>query len=334
MRMPRLQVNRRELMAAGALAALGRALPAMAQASPPVALPEGQLRIVVPYEPGGGTDILGRILAQQLGEVLHRTVIVENRQGANGTLGTAYVARAAADGLTLLIVPAGYAANPALYKSLPYNQAKDLAPVSQLASGPLVLVVHPSLPVQSVHELIALARARPGTLYAGNAGIGSLPHLSTELFNSLAHVKLTPVSYKGAGGAAADLLTGRVPVYFMNILQALPFVKEGRLRALGVTSLQATPIAPELPPVAQQLPGFDMDNWYGLVTPAGVKPDIVHGLQRAVAQALNGEATRHRLYDNGAVVVASTPEEFAAFLARETAKFNQVIDFAGIRNSI
>ena len=151
-------------------------------------LPQGQMRIIVPYTPGGGSDIIGRAIAQQLTDILHRSVIVENRPGANGTLGAAYVARAQPDGLTMLLVPAGYAANPALYKSLPYDQAKDLVPMSLLASGPLVLVVHPSLPVKSVKDLIALAKAKPGEINVGNAGVGSLPHLSGELFNSLAGV--------------------------------------------------------------------------------------------------------------------------------------------------
>lgn len=325
------RLNRREWMvAAGVTAAAVRA----AAQPAPAAFPPGVMKVVVPYEAGGGTDIFGRTLAQRLGEVLQRNVIVENKQGANGTVGTAFVARAPADGLTMLVVPAGYAANPAMYRSLPYDQARDLAPVTMLASGPLVLVVHPSLPVRSVRELVAYEKSRPGTLNAGNAGIGSLPHLCCELFNSLAQTKFTSIPYKGAGPAAADLLANRVSVYFMNILQALPLVKDGRLRALGVTSLKPSPIAPDIPPVAEQLPNFDMDNWYGLLVPAGVKPDTVRGLQRAVAQALNDEATRRKLHDNGADVVASTPEEFAAFLVRETAKYSRVIDFAGIRNSI
>jgi hypothetical protein len=195
----------------------------------PTVLPPGQLRIIVPYSPGGGTDILARAIAQQLGDLLHRSVIVDNRVGANGTIGAALVAKSPPDGLTMLLVPAGYAANPALYQSLPYDQAKDLAPVTILASGPLVLVVHPSLPVKSVKELIALAKSQPGLLNVGNAGIGSLPHLSAELFNVSASVKLVSVPYKGAGPALVDVLGGRVQVYFMNILQCLPIIKEGKV---------------------------------------------------------------------------------------------------------
>ena len=330
-----LKSVRRGLIAFSACITMAFAPGALAQnASKAVDLPQGQMRIIVPYTPGGGSDIIGRAIAQQLTDILHRSVIVENRPGANGTLGAAYVARAQPDGLTMLLVPAGYAANPALYKSLPYDQAKDLVPVSLLASGPLVLVVHPSLPVKSVKDLIALAKAKPGEINVGNAGVGSLPHLSGELFNSLAGVKLTAIPYKGAGSALVDVLSGRVPVYFMNILQALPVIKEGRLRALGVTSLKASPIAPEISPIANELPGFDMDSWYGMLVPAGTSPDVVHMLQRAIATALNRADVKQKLYDDGEIVVASTPEQFTEFLARESAKYNKVIEAAGIKNSL
>ena len=196
--------------------------------------PSGPLRVVVPYPPGGGTDILGRLLAQKLNEAWGQPVVVDNRPGANGTLGAAFVAKAVGDGQTMLIVPAGYAANPGLYKHLPYDQTRELAPVSRLASGPLVLVVHPSLPAKSVKELIALARARPGEINFGSAGSGSLPHLSAELFNSMSNIRMVHIPYKGAGAAVIDLLAGRVPVYFMNILQSLPLITAGQIaRARG-----------------------------------------------------------------------------------------------------
>ena len=231
--------------------------------------PAGPLRIVSPYPPGGGTDILGRFIGQKLNENLKQPVVVENRVGANGTIGAAYVAKSAPDGLTMLVVPAGYAANPALYKSLPYDQTRDLTPVSHLASGPLVLVVHPSLPVKTVRELIALAKSKPAEINVGSAGNGSLPHLCAELFNSAAGVKLTHIPYKGSGAAIVDVMSGQVPVYFMNILQSLPLIKGGKLRALGVTSPQRSAIAPELPPIAQDVRGFDMTNWYGLLVAGG-----------------------------------------------------------------
>ena len=326
------QTIRRAFVSVIALAALVGA-PA-ARADDAAAIPQGQMKIVVPYAPGGGTDILARALAQQLGEVLHRTVIVENRTGANGTIGAAYVAKAPPAGLTLLLVPAGYAANPSMYKSLPYDQAKELAPVSILASGPLVLVVHPSLPARSVKELIALAKSKPGELNVGNAGIGSLPHLSAELFNVSAKVKLVSVAYKGAGPALTDVLGGRVPVYFMNILQSLPLIKEGRLRALGVTSPQPSPIAPDIPPIANEVPGFDMTNWYGMLVPAGTPSATVHAVSRALATVLNQPDIKQRMYNEGMSVVASTPERFSAFLDEETAKYARIIEAAGIKNSL
>jgi len=324
--------TRRAFVAALALATL--ALDPVARADDAAAFAQGQMKIVVPYAPGGGTDILARALAQQLGETLHRTVIVENRVGANGTIGAAYVAKAPADGLTMLLVPAGYAANPAMYKSLPYDQAKDLVPVSLLASGPLVLVVHPSLPARSVKELIALAKSKPGQLDVGNAGIGSLPHLSAELFNVAAGVKLVSVPYKGAGPALTDVLAGRVPVYFMNILQSLPLIKEGQLRALGVTSPQASPIAPDIAPIAADLPGFDMTNWYGMLVPAGTTGETVHALSRALAGVLNQPDIRQKMYNEGMSVVASTPERFTQFLTQETAKYNRIIESAGIKSTL
>ena len=310
-------------------AALMIAIPCEAQT-----YPSGPLRIVSPYPPGGGTDILSRTIGQKLNERLGQPVVVDNRAGANGTLGAALVAKAPPDGHTMLVVPAGYAANPALYKSLPYDQARDLAPVSHLASGPLVLVVHPALPVRSVKDLIALAKSRPGEINVGSAGNGSLPHLCAELFNAEGKVKLTHIPYKGSGTAIVDVMSGRVPVYFMNVLQSLPLIKSGKLRALGVTSPQRTAIAPELPAIAEAgLPGFDMTNWYGLLVPAATPRDVINKLQQETARVLNLPELKERLAGEGMTVVGSTPEQFAAFLARETAKYNRIIQAAGIKGT-
>ncbi|HEV2008366.1 MAG TPA: tripartite tricarboxylate transporter substrate binding protein [Burkholderiales bacterium] len=296
--------------------------------------PAGPLRIISPYPPGGGTDILARTIGQKLNERFGQPVVVDNRAGANGTVGAALVAKAPPDGHTLLIVPAGYAANPALYKSLPYDQARDLAPVSHLASGPLVLVVHPALPVRSVKDLIALAKSRPGEINVGSAGNGSLPHLCAELFNASGKVKLTHIPYKGSGTAVIDVMSGQVPVYFMNVLQSLPLIKSGKLRALAVTSPQRTAIAPELPAIAEAgLPGFDMTNWYGMLVPAATPRDVINKLQQEVARVLNLPELKERLAGEGMTVVGSTSEEFAAFLARETAKYNRIIQAAGIKGT-
>src|SRR6185295_1385158 len=314
-----------------AVAAIAGATDAYAQSG----YPSGTIRIVSPYPPGGGTDILSRVIGQKMNENLKLPVVVENRAGANGTIGAAYVAKSPPDGLTMLIVPAGYAANPALYKSLPYDQSKDLAPVSHLASGPLVLVVHPSLPAKSVKELIALAKKRPGEINVGSAGNGSLPHLCAELFNSAGGVKLTHIPYKGSGAAIIDVLGGQVPVYFMNILQSLPLIKAGRLRALGVTSPARSSIAPDLPAIAEAgLPGFDMTNWYGMLAPAATPRDTTLRLQQEIARILNLPELKQRLGEDGMTVVAGTPDAFAQFLQRESAKFNRVIETAGIKGSL
>jgi len=332
MTVTRAKMDRRSFLAALTGAALSSV--AAAQALPKDTLPSGQMKIVVPYPPGGGTDILARAMAQQLGEILHRSVIVENRVGANGVIGAAYVAKAAPDGLTMLLVPAGYAANPAMYKSLPYDQSKELTPLSLLASGPLVLVVHPSLGVKTVAELIALAKSQPGKINIGNAGVGSLPYLSAELLNADAGVKLVSIPYKGAGPALVDLLAGRVTVYFMNVLQCLPIIKEGRLIALGVTTPERSPIAPDIPAIAATLPGFDMTNWYGMLVPTGTPPDSVRELNVALTSVLTQPDIKQKLYDEGMTVVAGTPAQFAEFLARETTKFNRIIEHAGIKGSL
>lgn len=304
------------------------------QTSQVLSYPSGSIRIVNPYPPGGGTDILSRAIAQKLGEAFHQPVYVDNKNGANGTIGAAFVAKSAPDGLTLLVVPAGFAANPALYQSLPYDQSRDLSAVSLLASGPLVLVTHPGLNVKTVKELVTKARVRPGELNVGSAGNGSLPHLSAELFNLMAGTKMQHVAYKGAGPAVIDLLAGVVPVYFMNVLQALPLIKAGKLRALGVTSLERSSIAVELPTVAEELPGFDMSNWYGMLAPSGTPKEIIIKLQQEVSMVLKQATLKEKLDNEGMTVVGSTSAQFEEFLKRESDKYLKIITSAGIRNSI
>jgi len=233
--------------------------PALAQT-----YPSGPMRMIVPFPPGGGTDILARALAQKLNEAWGQPVIVDNRGGANGTIGAA-----AADGLTLLVVPSGFAVNPSIYKNLPVDALKDFAPVTQLASSPLVLVVHPSFPPKNVKELIAFLKARPGEINYGSSGNGSPPHLATELFKLLTGTKMTHIPYKGAGPAAVDVIAGQIPIYFMNALQAVPHMKSGRLRPMGVTSEKRFPGLPDVPTIAEAgVPGYAMTNWYGMLAPA------------------------------------------------------------------
>jgi len=315
-----------------AIAALGLAAPGPALAQK---WPEKTVRIVVPFTPGGGTDILARVLGQKLTESWGQPVVVDNRPGASGTVGTAVVARASADGQMMLIVPAGYAGNPGLYKRLPYDHTRDLAPVSCLASGPLTLVVHPSFPARSIKELIAFGRSRPGEINFGSSGAGTLPHLSAELFNSMSGIKMVHIPYRGAGAAVTDLLAGRVPIYFMNILQSLQLIKAGKLRALGVTTPQRSPIAPDIPAIAEAgLKGYDMTNWYGLLVPAATPREIIVKLSAEIARILNLPDLKSRLAEDGMTVVASTPEQFGAFLVRETEKFTKVIEAAGIKGTL
>ena len=274
---------------------------------------------------------LARALSQKLNEAWKQPVVVDNRGGANGTIGTALVAKAPADGLTLLIVPSGFAVNPSIYPNLPYDQSKDLAAVSQLASGPLVLALHPSVPVTSVKQLIALAKARPGQLNYASSGNGSPPHIATELFKLMTRIDMAHIPYKGTGPAAVDLLSGQVSLYFMNALSAVPFVKAGRVRAIAVSSPQRSAVMPELPTVAEAgVPGYEYTNWYGLLAPGATPKDAIAKLNREVVRILQLPDVKERLTADGAEVVGSTPEEFAAFLKREQEKFAKVVKSAGI----
>lgn len=320
-------MTRRWVPALLVLCAVGFPIAASAQN-----FPNAPVRIISPYPPGGGTDILARSIGQKLTERSGQPAIVDNRAGANGTVGTGVAAKAPPDGHTMVVVAAAYAAGASLYRNLPYDPMRDLAPVSRLAEGPLVLVVHPSLPARSVKELTALAKARPGELNAGNSGTGSLPHLTAELFATMSGVKLVHVPYKGPGAALVDVMSGQVPLYFMNVLGAMPLVKAGKLRALGVSSTERSPIAPELPTIAETgLRGFDMTNWYGLLVPAATPKDVVAKLQQEIVRIMTLPESRKLMAAGGMTVVASTPQQFTEFLTQETAKYARVIQTAGVK---
>ena len=289
------------------------------------------MRIVSPYAPGGGTDVLARAIGPRLTERYGQQVVVENRAGASGTIGAGFVAKSAPDGNTMLLTSTGHAAVPSLFNNLQYDHVRDLAPVSLLASGAMVLVVHPSLPVSSVKELIVLAKSRPGELNVGSAGTGSFSHLTAELFGLVSGVKFTHIPYKGAGAALIDVLSGRVPVYFMNLLSSVPMVKAGRLRPLGVSSLQRSSISPDLPTLAETgLADFEMTSWYALLVAAGTPRDTINRLQQEVARIMNAPAIRERLMSEGLTVVSSTPEQLADFLKKEVVKNARIIKAAGI----
>jgi tripartite-type tricarboxylate transporter receptor subunit TctC len=304
-------------------------------ASAPVvaqAYPTGSLRIISPYPPGGGTDLLARAIAQRITERHNVPALVDNRPGANGTIGTGLAAKSTPDGHTMVVVASAYAAGASLYRNLPYDQTRDLAPVSLLASGPLVLVVHPSLPVRSTNELVAFARARPGQLGLASSGLGSLPHLSAELFASMTGTQFNHVPYKGPAAALIDLLSGQVSVYFVNVMSSLPYVKSGKLRALGVTTPQRSAIAPGLPTIAEAgLKDYDMTNWYGLLVPSATPRATVTRLSDEVKRILALPELQVSLAAVGMTPVANSPAEFSTFLAREMVKYARVTKEAGVK---
>ena len=294
--------------------------------------PVRPVRLVVPSSPGGGTDISARIIAPRLSEYLGQQVVVDNRPGAGTMIGGEVVARAAPDGYTLLMGISTLAINPAIYRKVPYDALRDFAPVSQAVALPNVLVAHPSLPVKTVKELIAFAKARPGQLNFASAGLGTSPHLSMELFLAMTKLKMVHVPYKGSGPGVVDLVAGHVPLMMPNMLSALPHIKTGRLRALGVTSARRAAGAPDIPTIAEAgVPVFEAVQWYGVLAPAGTPRAIVTRLHDQIVRVLQQPDIRQRFSTDGAEAVGSSPEEFTAFIRAETAKWAQVIKDAGIR---
>lgn len=296
-----------------------------------IAYPVKSVRIVVPSSPGGGTDILARVLAQKMSESLSQQFVVENRPGAGQVIGIEAVARSAPDGYTLLMAASAIVINEVLYAKPPYDTLRDFAPVTLAASLPNILVVHPALPVKSVGELIALAKARPGQLNYSSAGSGTSPHLSMELFRILAGIKLTHIPYKGAGPATVDLVAGQVQLSMPNVLTALPQIKGGKLRGLGVTSAKRATGLPDIPAIAESLPGYEAIQWYGVLAPAGTARDIIGKLQPEMARILALPEVKERLAADGADVVGSRPDEFAAYIRAELAKWSKVVKTGGIK---
>jgi tripartite-type tricarboxylate transporter receptor subunit TctC len=296
------------------------------------AFPTKPVRVIVPWPPGGGTDIFGRSIGQKLTESWGQQVIVDNRPGAAGNIGAQLAARAPADGYTLLLATITLATSPSLYRSLGYDPLRDLEPVTLIAGVPHLLVVHPSLPAKSVKELIALAKARPGELNYASAGIGSPFHLAAELFSLVAGVKMNHVSYKGGGPAVVAVIGGQVKVTFANLLAVLPHVQAARLRGLGVTSATRSSAAPDLPTIAESgVTGYDFISWFGMLVPAGTPQEIVRKLNEAIVKVLKSPELRDRLTRDGADIIASIPQEFRAYMKSETAKWAKVIREAGIQ---
>jgi len=295
------------------------------------AYPARTVRMIVPYPAGGGTDIISRTVAQKLAERWGQQVIVDNRGGANGIIGTELAARSKPDGYTIAVVIATQAINPSMVAKLPYS-ASDFTPVTLMAQYPFILTVHPSVPAKSVREFIALAKARPGELSYASSGNGSGPHLGFELFKTMAGINVVHVPYKGAGPANTELVGGQVQAFFNNFLAAMPLIQSGRLRVLAVTSAQRSKAMPQAPTFAESgLPGFDVTGWYSVVAPAGVPDVIVTKVQSDIAAVLRIPEIASRLSSEGADPVGSTPEQFAKFLHAETQKWAQVIKAAGIK---
>jgi len=297
------------------------------------AYPAKPIRFVVAIPPGGGTDISARSIAHKLAERFAQQVVVDNRPGAGGNIGTDIVAKSAPDGYTILMGSAGpLAINASLFAKMPFDPIKDLAPVTLAASTPNVLVVHPSLPARTVKELIALARARPGEINFASSGHGTPAHLAGELFNSMAGVKLVHVPYKGAAPALADLLGGQVQIMFSTMPPALPHVKDGKLRALAVTSRKRSPAAPDLPTLDEAaLAGFEAITWHGVVVPAGTPTTVIALLNREIVAILHLPEVVERLSGQGAEALGSTPEEFAAYIGSESVKWAKVVRESGAK---
>jgi len=294
--------------------------------------PAKPVRVIIPWPPGGGADIVGRALAQRLSEHFRQQFVVDNRPGASGNVGTEVAARSPADGYTLLVIGANHATNTHLYSRLAFDPVKDFAPVSLLTGAPNILVVHPSLPARSVKEVLALARARPGQMSYGSAGNGTTGHLAMELLRMHAGVQMTHVPYKGGSQFLTDLVGGQVSLGFENVLSSSPLIRSGRLRGLASTGSKRSPALPDIPTVAESgVPGFEVVLWQGLLVPAGTPRAIVDQLHAATVASLQTPQLRERFAQLNVEAIGSTPEEFAAYLRNDLEKWGKVIRAIGVR---
>ena len=297
------------------------------------AWPARTIRIIVPFPPGGGNDVVGRLIAQKLTERLGQQVVVDNRAGANGIVGLQALMQAAPDGYTLGVGAAGpIAVNPALYDKLPYEPLRDFAPIANVANFPLLLVTHPSVAAKTTRELVALAKAKPGTLHYSSPGSGNSGHLAGELFNTLAGVKTVHVPYKGQGPAITDLIAGQVQMLYSSIPSVLPHVKQGQLTAIAVGSATRLASLPDIPTIAESgVPGYEAYSWAGILAPAGTPKDIVARLSREIADILKQKDVSERLLSQGAIPVGDSPEQFAAYIKAEMEKWGAVVRAANIK---
>ena len=293
--------------------------------------PTRQIRIVLPFSPGGGTDLLARLLSKRFYEVFGQTATVDNRPGAGGNLGADIVAKSAPDGYTLLMSTASLAVNVTLYPKLPYDLRRDFIPITQVASAPLVVTVHPSVPARSVKEFVALAKRTRGGLNFGSNGTGTTSHLALVMFNQMAGTQLIHIPYKGAGALMTSLLSGEVEVGFPAVISVQPHLRSGRLRALAVTTKRHSSALPDVQPLDAIYPGFDIDNWFALFAPAGTPAAIVNRIYAEVVKGLQHPESQAFMKNEGAEPVASTPAEFAAFVAREIDKYARMVKLSGAK---
>jgi tripartite-type tricarboxylate transporter receptor subunit TctC len=290
------------------------------------------VRLLIPFPPGGGTDVLARALQDKIEAALGAQLIIDNRGGAGGTLGTAVAAKAEPDGYTYLFTSASYTFQPSLYKNLPYQPLRDFKNVTMFASAPVVMAVHPSMPVKSVKEFIALANQRPNEVLYASAGVGSNIHMTTELFNHMAKVKLVQVPYKGGGPAVIGLISGEAQVIFSTFLSMSPHIKSGRMRALAVTTKERSPVAPDLPTLHESgVTGYDKPAWFGLFAPAGVADSSIHHVYQAAAKVLKNPQVQKRLALEGAAAVGNPPKEFDAFVRKEIAEWGKLIETMNLK---
>jgi tripartite-type tricarboxylate transporter receptor subunit TctC len=301
-------------------------LPAFAQQ-----YPSKPVRIVVPFAPGGGSDFIARFMAQRLTESLGSQVIVENKPGAGGVLGVEVGIKSPPDGYTLTLIASSYTVNPSIYK-LNFDPDSDITAIIQMSQGPLLVVVNPSLPVKSIKDLIALAKSKPGEITFASSGQGSVIHLATELFGSMAKVKMNHIPYKGTGPALTDTIAGQTNVFFSSTANAMPHVKSGRLRAIAVTTAKRIPALPEVPTVAESgVPGYDVVLWHGLIGPKGLPRAVVDRINGEVTKSLKLKETAEQLQNDGVAPAGGTPEQFAAQIKKEIGVWRKVAANAGVK---
>jgi tripartite-type tricarboxylate transporter receptor subunit TctC len=316
-----------------ALAGMASAPRLFAQSDPAADYPSHPIHVIVPFAPGGGTDIVARVIGQKLGEAWKQPVVIENKAGGNGTIGAAYVAKSPPDGYTLSMITASHSVNVTLQGAKhPYDLLKDFAPISQVTTQPYYLVVNPKLPVRSVKELIDLAKAKPGKLTYGSSGVGGTSHLSGALFCSLANIEMTHVPYRGGEPAMADVISGQIDMLFSTRLQSRGFVEQGQLRALAVTTAKRSPATPELPTMEEAgVPGYVVAGWYGVLAPAGTPPAIVNKLNREIVRIVHLPDVAEKMATDGSEPVGSSPAQFAAHIKSEVEKWRDLIHKTGIK---